>query len=149
MTPINVVFFFSRFLGAGRNPGVVGLVAFLSGLFAVPTLAAEVVEVHTALAAPAQNVGALLAPYMPVIIAAIMGGGTAFAAWLLKTVLGVGIEGFCTFAEAWADARLDAAMKDKDPGNDAPAMAFTKAVKSMCAKLRAAEKTLPDAGNKE
>lgn len=139
--------FLARILGMGRNPLVVGLVSFLSGLWAVPAAAVEPLSVNTAAAVP-HDLGSLLAPYMPVIVAAVMGGGTAFVAWIVKTVLGLGIEGFCVWAETWADARLDAALKNKDPKDDAPAMAFTKAVKAMCIKLRAAEKTMPGASGK-
>ncbi len=130
-------------------PIVTGLLSFLSGLWAAPG-SAQALHVAT----PSVPVGALppevvamLVNLMPVIVAAAMGGATALVAWFVKTVIGISIEAFCTFGETWADAKLAGALANKDPSDDVPTMAFTKAVKMVCAKLRKAEKSLP--GHKE
>ena len=125
---------------------VSGFAAFVSGLLGSTEVYAnnDIVAVQ---AAVAPTLPGLLAPLMPVIVAAVVGGSVSFGAWLIKTLLGMSIEAFCTFGETWADAKLVAALSNKDPNDDIPAMAFTKAVKAMCTRLRASEKSIPGKDN--
>lgn len=126
-------------------PKVTALISFFGGMVASGDVyAQDVVSLQHKVAPAAPD---FLAYLMPIIIGSVSAGGTAIAAWLIKTIVGMSVEAFCTLGETWATEKLKKALADKDPNNDIPAMAFTKAVLATCKKLREAEKLFP--GKKE
>ncbi len=133
------------------QPRVVGAVAFLSGIFGAGAAQAQGLDMVAPPGLPPWL--APFAPYLPIVIAAIMGGSTALVGWIVKQIFGVSIEAFCTFAEVWASVVEKRAQKTQSPDDDGPASAFAAALRAVALRLRAAEKTLPvgpkDKGDQE
>jgi len=150
MKPSTAAAFVSRALSF---PSVAAFCAFLGavgGGFSAPAHA-QAPELARAVGAVGVDpwTAALLAfANSPAVQGAIVVGGGALLAWLIKTFFGVGIAAAAAALEASANVVEARYKASKDPGDDAPGSALAAALRAAATTLRNAEKGLPVGGKK-
>ena len=128
---------FDNIKGLPAVSGIVGITGGVVGM-ASPALAGNGQgQVPTGLVPP------WLEPFMPMIILAITGTGSALLGWLLKTVFGMGTAAAVVMLRTGRLAIERNAKKTPDTFDDTWAAIVGAGMGAMADKLEAAEKTLP------